>query len=249
MPESELDPTADDGITHLSPERETEISSLLATLRDPAPVMPADVAARIDDALANEQVARATAAAAPADQTASVTPLQPRATSTGFPRSKTLFATAASIAALALLIGRPWIHPTDSVTATGPTAQATNPGVQQRGAVTPHETLMQVSRHSYHRSSLAQDAAEFVSGQANGSTVSASAAPKQWQPVTQCVKRALSVLGASLTSKVDLGWLDGKPSAIIVTSDASSSNPATQVKVLQEVNGTCTIAASTSLTP
>ncbi|NBO46298.1 MAG: hypothetical protein EBU85_04715, partial [Actinobacteria bacterium] len=167
-----------------------------------------------------------------------------------FPRSKTLFATAASIAALALLIGRPWIHPTDTVTATGPTTSASDSTPQQRAvSAAPRETLVQVSRHSYHRSSLAQDALAFMSGQGSGNAVNASAAPKEWQPVTECVKRTLSVLGASLTSKVDLGWLDGKPSAIVVISDTMATNPATQVRVLQETKGKCSIAASTALTP
>lgn len=267
MPESDLDPTADDGITNLSPEQEAEVSALLATLRNPTSEIPADIAARIDAALAGEQLTRSSASAesiaAPATATtashdtarASVSTLADRLASSTtakasarVPRSKTLFATAASIAALALLIGRPWIHDTDTVVANGPTASAPDTNPQQRGvSASPRETLVQVSRHSYKRSSLAQDAAAFMSGQGSGNAVNASAAPKEWKGVTACVKRTLSVLGASLTSKVDLGWLDGKPSAIVVISDATASDPATQVKVLQEVNGKCTIAASTSL--
>ncbi|MBU6279781.1 MAG: hypothetical protein KGN78_11100, partial [Actinomycetales bacterium] len=168
-----------------------------------------------------------------------------------FPRSKTLFATAASIAALALLIGRPWVHDTGSVVATGPTTSASDTAAQRGGATlaTPRETMVQVSRHSYQRSSLAKDAAAFLSGQGNGSAIRASAAPKQWQAVTVCVNQTLSVLGAAVTSKVDLGWLDGKPSAIVVTSNSkTTADPATQVMVLQSVDGRCTIAARTTLT-
>ena len=170
--------------------------------------------------------------------------------STRFPGSKALFATAVSIAALALLIGRPWVHDTGTVVAGGPTRTASDAAGQQRGGATlatPRETMVQVSRHSYQRSSLARDAAAFLAGQGSGAQVRASAAPKQWQAVTVCVDQTLSVLGAAVSSKVDLGWLDGKPSAIVVISDSTSKDPATQVRVLQVVNGRCTIAARTSL--
>lgn len=165
-------------------------------------------------------------------------------------RTKTLFAVAASIAALSLLIGRPWAQDGGDVVASGPTRSASDTPAQQRGGAalaTPEETMVQVSRHSYQRSSLAKDVEAFLAGQGSGTQVRASAAPKEWAKVTQCVARTLAVLGAQLTSKVDLGWLDGKPSAIVVISDSVTGTPATQVRVLQEFNGKCTIAASTSL--
>lgn len=165
-------------------------------------------------------------------------------------RTKTLFTVAASIAALALLIGRPWVHDSGDVVASGPTRSAADTPAQQRGGATlaiPEETMVQVSRHSYQRSSLAKDVEAFLAGQGSGTQVRASAAPKEWAKVTQCVARTLAVLGAQLTSKVDLGWLDGKPSAIVVISDSATGTPATQVRVMQELNGKCTIAASASL--
>ncbi|MBU6214084.1 MAG: hypothetical protein KGP01_06550 [Actinomycetales bacterium] len=302
MAESDLDPTADEGFTPLSPHQEAEVSALLAGLNEPAPMLTADVVARLDAAIAAEVAARAAAApaqeapahaeAASAIEGAAIdagstfsetstgttrTSAAPESPATApsrlanlsaagagatppvrisagarFPRSKTLFATAASIAALALLIGRPWVHDPGSVVATGPTTSASDAAAQQRGSATlatPRETMVQVSRHLYQRSSLAKDVAAFLSGQGNGSAIRASAAPKQWQAVTVCVNQTLSVLGAAVTSKVDLGWLDGKPSAIVVTSNSTTTaDPATQVIVLQSIDGRCTIAARTTLT-
>ena len=257
MAESDLDPTADEGFTPLPPHQEAEVSALLAGLGDPAVPMPEQVVARLDAALATELATRAAAApepaAAAAAAVAEATPSARVTTNSRFPGAKTLFATAASIAALALLIGRPWVHDSGTVVASGPTQSASDTVAQQRGGATlatPRETMVQVSRHSYQRSSLARDAAAFLAGQGSGAQVRASAAPKQWQAVTTCVDQALSVLGAAVTSKVDLGWLDGKPSAIVVTSNAkTASDPGTMVTVLQSVDGRCTIAARTTLKP
>jgi hypothetical protein len=171
--------------------------------------------------------------------------------------SRALFATAAAVAAVVALITHPWSADSKStVIANGPTnsvSTTTPSGVQQRNGGTlpanPHETMMQVSRHAYQRSSLNSEVRTMLAGQSSGNQIPASAVPAQWRAVAQCAERQLGVLGASLSSKVDLGSLDGQPSAIVVTSDTQSSTPGTHIVVLQTDGSTCTIVASQYLKP
>ena len=258
MAESDLDPSTEGSYTPLDEGGESEISSLLAALNDPSPSIPVDVAARIDAAVAAEVLLRTTKTAAQRPTDVATKRKAKADTTSARPNvSRALFATAAAVAAVVALITHPWSADSKStVIANGPTnsvSTTTPSGVQQRNGGTlpanPRETMMQVSRHAYQRSSLNSEVRTMLAGQSSGNQIPASAVPAQWRAVAQCAERQLGVLGASLSSKVDLGSLDGQPSAIVVTSDTQSSTPGTHIIVLQADGSKCTIAASQYLKP
>lgn len=238
---------------------QAEVSALLGSLSRPA--IPAAVALRIDAALGVEEAARrmSSPAPAPAESHASVetaaeqrladpagsgpVPFKPRPS-----RTRAVFAIAAAAAAVIIVSNHPWSDTTGTVTAAGPTTTAgdtTNPPSTR--VAEPTRTVMQVSRHAYHRASLTTEVAAMANGQAQGHEVAASAVPAQWRAVARCAQQRIGQERRTSTAKVDLGWLDGKPSAVILTPGGAGESAV--VTVVQEKSGMCAVAATTRLRP
>lgn len=203
-----------------------EVIALLAAL--PPASIPSDLAARIDAALAAEATSR---------------DVKPRPS-----RTRLAFALAAAAAAILIVSKNPWVSPSGTVTAAGPTTSASDSTFTPSPRVaSPAKTLIQVSRHAYHRSSLSTEVMAMANGQAAGVTVTATQVPARWRAVAKCAQQYLATRNASGTSKVDLGWFDTQASAVIL-SPGGTGAPAS-VTVLQEKSGACSVAATTRLTP
>ena len=200
------------------------------------PTIPSAVALSIDAALAAERV-RPT-------ELAVVAPLiKPRPS-----RARAIFALAAAAAAIVIVSKNPWVDQSGTVTAAGPTSNASDAMTNNPARkAEPTKTLIQVSRHSYHRSSLNSEVLAMANGQAVGISVQPSDVPARWRAVAECARQELARRAVSGTAKVDLGWFDAKPSAVILVPSRSGEPAA--VTVLQESSGMCSIAATTRLLP
>ena len=213
---------------------QSEVAQLLRGLEQPQ--IPSAVAAAIDTTLATERAALESGSAV-------LGLAKPKPS-----RARAVFALAAAAAAVVIISKNPWTHQTGEVTAAGPTSNASHTnGNQDVRKVEPTQTLIQVSRHAYHRSSLNAEVLAMANGQAAGASVQPSNIPTRWRAVAICAQQHLAQRGIAAAAKVDLGWFDGKPSAVILVP-SSSGEPAA-VTVLQESSGMCSIAASTRLLP
>ncbi|WP_404389984.1 hypothetical protein [Humibacillus xanthopallidus] len=223
--------------TQLDPEVDARVRALLAAPSDSGP-MPADVAARIELALADEarlRVARGPLPAAGGEPVADMAGRGEGVVRLPVRRRPRPWVAAAAVAAAAAVVavGVSALHVTQrpnpaavvvgDTSTVGPTATSPAPATSAAPATTPH---IQLSTTDYTAATLAAQARALLDDPATPLADLAAESPSLGPIATpvglaSCLE-ALGALGAGAVT-ADLATFGGRPAAIIVVTDAGTS--------------------------